>query len=132
MYHLIMILKPTFLWNNFFLSIIRFSNVDVSVAVATPTGLITPILHNADSRGIIDLSKNMKQLAQKAKDGKLQPQEYQGGTVTVSNLGMYGMYSLSTFSCVNIWHLVLDGVLTIIKIIENNSHTLSVVWSCDA
>ncbi|XP_037875056.1 dihydrolipoyllysine-residue acetyltransferase component of pyruvate dehydrogenase complex, mitochondrial isoform X4 [Bombyx mori] len=69
----------------------QFSNVDVSVAVATPTGLITPILHNADSRGIIDLSKNMKQLAQKAKDGKLQPQEYQGGTVTVSNLGMYGI-----------------------------------------
>lgn len=60
------------------------------MAVATPTGLITPILFNVDSRGVIDLSKNMKELAQKAKDGKLQPQEYQGGTVTVSNLGMYG------------------------------------------
>ncbi|XP_045515248.1 dihydrolipoyllysine-residue acetyltransferase component of pyruvate dehydrogenase complex, mitochondrial isoform X3 [Pieris brassicae] len=69
----------------------QYSNVDVSVAVATPTGLITPILFNADSRGIIDLSKNMKELAQKAKDSKLQPQEYQGGTVTVSNLGMYGI-----------------------------------------
>ncbi|CAH2043846.1 unnamed protein product, partial [Iphiclides podalirius] len=72
-------------------SIRQFSNVDVSVAVATPTGLITPIIFNADSRGIIDISKNIKELAQKAKDGKLQPQEYQGGTVTVSNLGMYGI-----------------------------------------
>lgn len=71
--------------------------MDVSVAVATPTGLITPIIFNADSRGIIDISKNIKELAQKAKDGKLQPQEYQGGTVTVSNLGMYGMFTGITF-----------------------------------
>ncbi|CAK1587058.1 unnamed protein product [Parnassius mnemosyne] len=69
----------------------QFSNVDVSVAVATPTGLITPIIFNADSRGIIDISKNIKELAQKAKEGRLQPPEYQGGTVTVSNLGMYGI-----------------------------------------
>ncbi|XP_052756968.1 dihydrolipoyllysine-residue acetyltransferase component of pyruvate dehydrogenase complex, mitochondrial isoform X7 [Galleria mellonella] len=76
-------------WQDTFIR--QFSNVDVSVAVATPSGLITPILFNADSRGIIDLSKTMKELAQKAKDGKLQPQEYQGGTVTVSNLGMFGI-----------------------------------------
>ncbi|XP_072945114.1 LOW QUALITY PROTEIN: dihydrolipoyllysine-residue acetyltransferase component of pyruvate dehydrogenase complex, mitochondrial [Epargyreus clarus] len=69
----------------------QFSNVDVSVAVATPTGLITPIVFNADSRGVIDISTNMKELAQKAKDGKLTPPEFQGGTVTVSNLGMFGI-----------------------------------------
>ncbi|XP_022822762.1 dihydrolipoyllysine-residue acetyltransferase component of pyruvate dehydrogenase complex, mitochondrial isoform X4 [Spodoptera litura] len=69
----------------------QFSNVDVSVAVATPAGLITPILFNCDSRGIIELSKNMKELAARAREGKLQPQEFQGGTVTVSNLGMYGI-----------------------------------------
>ncbi|XP_046969305.1 dihydrolipoyllysine-residue acetyltransferase component of pyruvate dehydrogenase complex, mitochondrial isoform X4 [Vanessa cardui] len=69
----------------------QFSNVDVSVAVATPTGLITPIIFNADSRGIIDISTNMKELAGKAKEGRLQPHEYQGGTVTVSNLGMFGI-----------------------------------------
>lgn len=63
----------------------------VCVAVATPTGLITPIVFNADSRGIVDISSNIKELAQKAKEGRLQPQEYQGGTVTVSNLGMYGI-----------------------------------------
>lgn len=64
--------------------------MDVSVAVATPTGLITPIIFNADSRGILDISNNMKELANKAKEGRLAPQEYQGGTVTVSNLGMFG------------------------------------------
>ncbi|CAH0725679.1 unnamed protein product, partial [Brenthis ino] len=69
----------------------QYSNVDVSVAVATPTGLITPIIFNADSRGILDISTNMKELANKAKEGRLQPQEYQGGTVTVSNLGMFGI-----------------------------------------
>lgn len=69
----------------------QFANVDVSVAVATPTGLITPILFNADSRGVIDLAKDMKQLAAKAKEGRLAPNEYQGGTVTVSNLGMFGI-----------------------------------------
>ncbi|XP_039756249.1 dihydrolipoyllysine-residue acetyltransferase component of pyruvate dehydrogenase complex, mitochondrial isoform X2 [Pararge aegeria] len=69
----------------------QYSNVDVSVAVATPSGLITPIIFNADSRGILDISNNMKELANKAKEGRLQPQEYQGGTVTVSNLGMFGI-----------------------------------------
>ncbi|XP_023937139.1 dihydrolipoyllysine-residue acetyltransferase component of pyruvate dehydrogenase complex, mitochondrial isoform X3 [Bicyclus anynana] len=69
----------------------QYSNVDVSVAVATPAGLITPIIFNADSRGILDISANMKELANKAKEGRLQPQEYQGGTVTVSNLGMFGI-----------------------------------------
>ncbi|CAG9788782.1 unnamed protein product [Diatraea saccharalis] len=69
----------------------QFSNVDVSVAVATPNGLITPIVFNADSRGVIDISKEVKVLAAKAKEGRLQPQEYQGGTVTVSNLGMFGI-----------------------------------------
>ncbi|KAJ8712388.1 hypothetical protein PYW07_005230 [Mythimna separata] len=69
----------------------QFANVDVSVAVATPSGLITPILFNCDSRGIIELSTNMKELAAKAREGKLQPNEFMGGTVTVSNLGMYGI-----------------------------------------
>lgn len=64
------------------------------MAVATPTGLITPIIFNADSRGILDISTNMKELANKAKEGRLQPQEYQGGTVTVSNLGMFGKFSV--------------------------------------
>lgn len=66
----------------------QFTNVDVSVAVATPTGLITPVVKNANLKGLAEISKEIKALGKKAKDGKLAPEEYQGGTVTISNLGM--------------------------------------------
>ncbi|CEL56805.1 pyruvate dehydrogenase E2 component (dihydrolipoamide acetyltransferase) [Rhizoctonia solani AG-1 IB] len=71
---------------------IRQNNVvDVSVAVATPTGLITPIVKNVATKGLTAISTESKSLASKARAGKLQPQEYQGGTFTVSNLGMFGV-----------------------------------------
>lgn len=66
----------------------QYNNVDVSVAVATPTGLITPIVKNAHSRGLAAISKEIKELGKKAKAGKLAPEEYQGGTICISNLGM--------------------------------------------
>ncbi|KAG9082148.1 pyruvate dehydrogenase complex dihydrolipoamide acetyltransferase component (E2), partial [Ceratobasidium sp. 370] len=65
--------------------------VDVSVAVATPTGLITPIIKNVAGKGLTAISTEAKSLAAKARAGKLQPVEYQGGTFTVSNLGMFGV-----------------------------------------
>merc|ERR1712072_811586 len=64
---------------------------DVSVAVDTGSGLITPIVTSADSKGLAEISSNIKELAGKAKAGKLQPQEFMGGTITVSNLGMFGI-----------------------------------------
>lgn len=69
----------------------QFDNVDVSVAVSTERGLITPIVFGADRKGVIDISKDIKALAAKARDNKLQPHEFQGGTVSVSNLGMFGV-----------------------------------------
>ncbi|PVH14897.1 pyruvate dehydrogenase complex dihydrolipoamide acetyltransferase [Candidozyma duobushaemuli] len=66
----------------------QYNNVDVSVAVATPTGLITPIVKNAHNRGLAAISKEIKELGKKAKAGKLAPEEYQGGTICISNLGM--------------------------------------------
>jgi pyruvate dehydrogenase E2 component (dihydrolipoamide acetyltransferase) len=68
-----------------------YSDVDVSVAVATPSGLITPIVKHADQKGLAAISNEMKALAAKAKDGKLKPEEFQGGTFTISNLGMFGI-----------------------------------------
>lgn len=62
----------------------------MSVAVATDKGLITPIVPQADRKGLIEINKSIKELAAKARDGKLQPHEFQGGTITVSNLGMFG------------------------------------------
>ncbi|XP_029667532.1 dihydrolipoyllysine-residue acetyltransferase component of pyruvate dehydrogenase complex, mitochondrial [Formica exsecta] len=69
----------------------QYNNVDVSVAVSTDSGLITPIVFGADTKGIVQISKEVKALAAKAREGKLKPQEFQGGTITVSNLGMFGI-----------------------------------------
>lgn len=62
--------------------------VDVSVAVSTPVGLMTPIVRNADSIGLTAISSAVKDLGKRARDGKLKPEEYQGGTFTISNMGM--------------------------------------------
>ncbi|KPI34711.1 uncharacterized protein AB675_9420 [Cyphellophora attinorum] len=66
----------------------QYSTVDVSVAVATPVGLMTPIVKNADTIGLTAISNAVKDLGKRARDGKLKPEEYQGGTFTISNMGM--------------------------------------------
>jgi len=71
--------------------ILLYEHADVSVAVATPNGLITPIVKQAETKGLAAISEEMKDLAGRARDGKLKPEEYQGGTFSVSNLGMYGV-----------------------------------------
>ena len=72
-------------------AIMRYNNVDISVAVAIEGGLITPIVRNADQKTIVQISGEMKELAKKARDGKLKPEEFQGGGFSISNLGMYGI-----------------------------------------
>ncbi|KAJ3137003.1 hypothetical protein HK100_001070, partial [Physocladia obscura] len=69
----------------------EYQTSDIAVAVATETGLITPIVTGAESRGLSSISNTVKSLAEKARDGKLQPHEYQGGSFTISNLGMFGI-----------------------------------------
>jgi pyruvate dehydrogenase E2 component (dihydrolipoamide acetyltransferase) len=69
----------------------RYRNADISVAVASEKGLITPIIRNANGKGLEAISKEMRELAQKANDGKLTPEEYQGGSFSISNLGMFGI-----------------------------------------
>lgn len=70
-------------------------SVDISIAVATPAGLITPIVTNADGRGLVDISGVVRDLATRARDNKLLPEEYQGGSFTISNLGMFGIHQFS-------------------------------------
>ena len=69
----------------------RYKRVAVAVAVATPSGLITPIIEDADQKGLSQISSEMKALAARAREAKLLPHEYQGGGFTISNLGMYGI-----------------------------------------
>jgi pyruvate dehydrogenase E2 component (dihydrolipoamide acetyltransferase) len=71
--------------------LIKYSRADISVAVSIPGGLITPIIFNANGKTVSTISKEMGELAAKARDGKLQPHEYQGGTASISNMGMYGI-----------------------------------------
>ena len=68
-----------------------FKNTDISVAVAIEGGLITPIVKNVETKGLLQISNDMKILAEKAKEGKLLPEEYVGGSFSISNLGMYGI-----------------------------------------
>ncbi|XP_043090416.1 pyruvate dehydrogenase protein X component, mitochondrial [Puntigrus tetrazona] len=72
-------------------------SIHISVAVATPRGLITPIIRDAANKGLQEIAATAKALAQKARDGKLLPEEYQGGSFSISNLGMFG---ISEFSAV--------------------------------
>ena len=74
---------------------VLYGAVDISVAVATDRGLITPIVRNADMKGVAQISIEMKDLAGRAKEGKLKLNEFQGGGFTISNLGMFGVNSFS-------------------------------------
>ena len=72
-------------------SLIKYSRADISVAVSIPGGLITPIIADADNKSLSRISTEMLDLAGRAKEGKLQPAEYQGGTASLSNMGMFGI-----------------------------------------
>jgi pyruvate dehydrogenase E2 component (dihydrolipoamide acetyltransferase) len=72
-------------------AILYYDKADISVAVATPNGLITPVIKDAGAKGLAAISGEMKDLAGRARDGKLTPEEYQGGGFSISNLGMFGI-----------------------------------------
>ena len=72
-------------------TLVKYKRADISVAVAIPGGLITPIIKGADSKGVAAIATEAKDLAQRAKEGKLSPSEYQGGTASISNMGMFGI-----------------------------------------
>lgn len=72
-------------------AILQYKQADISIAVATPNGLITPIIKAAETKSLSEISNEMKDLAKRAKEGKLKPVEFQGGTFSISNLGMFGV-----------------------------------------
>jgi len=116
-------------------SIRQYSNADISIAVQTNNGLITPIVFGANQKGLQEISETIKQLAEKAKDGKLQPQEFQGGTFTISNLGMFGIKEFSAI--INPPQAAILAVGTTYKTVvldgekPRNITNLTVTISCD-
>tara|TARA_B100001123_G_scaffold437098_1_gene568648 strand:+ start:576 stop:1904 length:1329 start_codon:yes stop_codon:yes gene_type:complete len=76
-------------WNE--QSIVRYDNIDIAVAVSLEEGLITPIVRDANKKGLSRISAEVRDMAGRGREGKLMPNEYQGGTLTISNLGMHGV-----------------------------------------
>jgi len=74
-------------------SIVQFSNVGVSVAIAVEDGLVTPVVKNAQDKSMLEISQEIKGMAVRARDKKLAPNEFDGGTITISNLGAWGIDS---------------------------------------
>ena len=74
-----------------FESIIQYHSVNLAVAIAVPDGLVTPVIKNAQEKTLLEISKSVKDLAERAKNKKLSPDEFSGGTFTVSTLGAYGI-----------------------------------------
>ena len=107
-----------------------FDAVDVCVAVAAPAGLITPVIRNADQKGLSTISSEIRALAAKARDGKLKPEEYQGGGFTVSNLGMYGISEFSAIinppqSC-----LLSAGAAEKRPVVKDGALAIATMMSC--
>ena len=76
-------------------TLLKFTSVNVAVAVATPKGLMTPVVVQADTKDLATISAEVQALAARAKEGRLKPDEYKGGGFTLSNLGMYGIREFS-------------------------------------
>jgi pyruvate dehydrogenase E2 component (dihydrolipoamide acetyltransferase) len=112
----------------------QYNTVDVCVAVSTPNGLITPIVFDADVKGLRTISEDVRSLAQKAREGKLQPHEFQGGTFTISNLGMYGVKSFSAvINPPQAAILAVGGLQKVPQPEDSNkaSNVISLTLSCD-
>jgi len=103
---------------------------DVSVAVATPGGLITPIIRSAETKSLSTISAEMKDLASRARDGKLKPEEYQGGTFSVSNLGMFGIREFAAVINPPQGAILAVGAGEQRPIVKDNALAIATMMSC--
>jgi pyruvate dehydrogenase E2 component (dihydrolipoamide acetyltransferase) len=114
---------------------LKHKHSDVGVAVAMPGGLITPIIRNAESKSLSTISNEMKDLAARARTRKLKPQEYQGGTSSVSNLGMFGISHFTAVINPPQSTILAVGASEERAVVRNGkveaAHIMSVTMSCD-
>lgn len=111
-------------------AILQFQDVDISVAVATPAGLITPIIRKADQKGLAAISNEMKDLAARARENKLKPEEFQGGGFSISNMGVYGVREFSA-----IINPPQAGILAVAAgeqrpVVKNGALAIATVMTC--
>ncbi len=111
-------------------AILKWEEVHVSVAVALPEGLITPIIKNADKKAIPLISSEMRELAERAKSGKLKLEEFQGGTISVSNLGMYGTRQFTAVINPPQSAIIAVGAGDKRPVVKNDQLAIATVMSC--
>ena len=109
---------------------LRLASIDVAIAVALPNGLITPIIRRADTKGLAEISSEMRALAEKARAGKLMPEEYQGGGFAISNLGMYGIKDFGAIVNPPQAGILAVGVAEKRPIVKNGALAIGSVMSC--
>ena len=107
-----------------------FNRADISVAVALETGLITPILRSAETKGLSKISSEIRELATKAKEGKLTPQEFQGGSFTISNLGMFGIKQFEAIINEPQASILAVGAAELRPTVKNNEIVPATLMSC--
>lgn len=116
-------------------SIIRFKTVDIAVAVDIPDGLITPIIRHADYKNLLELSYEARVLAKKAREGKLDLEEFKGGSFTVSNLGMFGIKAFAAIINPPQCAILAIGGMKKVPVVQNDQivigHTMIVTLSAD-
>ncbi|MBR1209930.1 pyruvate dehydrogenase complex dihydrolipoamide acetyltransferase [Bradyrhizobium sp. JYMT SZCCT0180] len=114
---------------------VKHKHSDIGVAVAMPGGLITPIIRNAESKSLSTISNEMKDLAARARTRKLKPQEYQGGTSSVSNLGMFGISHFTAVINPPQSTILAVGASEERAVVRNGkieaAHVMSATLSCD-
>jgi pyruvate dehydrogenase E2 component (dihydrolipoamide acetyltransferase) len=108
----------------------QFEDIDVSVAVAIEGGLITPIIRKADQKGLATISTEMKDLASRAKEGKLKPEEFQGGGFSISNLGMFGIKDFSAVINPPQACILAVGAGEQRPVVKNSALAIATVMSC--
>ncbi|MFL2510088.1 MAG: dihydrolipoamide acetyltransferase family protein [Alphaproteobacteria bacterium] len=101
--------------------IIKYETIDVSIAVALKEGLITPIIKDADKKGLIEISLEIKDLVKKANKGSLLPEEYNGGTISISNLGMFGITEFSAIINPPQSSILAVGAIRKVPSVENDA-----------
>jgi len=110
--------------------ILRYRDADISVAVATPSGLITPIVRQAEHKSVARISKEMKDLAARARDGKLRPEEFQGGGFTISNLGMFGVKEFAAIINPPQGCILAVGAGEPRPVVKNGALAVATIMSC--
>jgi pyruvate dehydrogenase E2 component (dihydrolipoamide acetyltransferase) len=113
-------------------AILKWEEVHVSVAVALPEGLITPIIKNADKKSIPEISADMRDLAERAKAGKLKLEEFQGGTISISNLGMFGTKQFTAVINPPQSAIIAIGAGEKRPVVKNDQLAVATVMSCTA